>query len=120
MKRLLFVYGTLKRGGSNHPHLAGQTFVADARTTPGFALFDFRGFPAIAPAGDDREGVSGEVWEVEETGLQRLDEFEGVPEGLYRRAPISLQPPLAGLAVETYFPGQDVAGLPRIGAVWRE
>ena len=28
----LFVYGTLKRGGSNHAHLAGQKFLGPART----------------------------------------------------------------------------------------
>jgi gamma-glutamylcyclotransferase (GGCT)/AIG2-like uncharacterized protein YtfP len=28
----LFVYGTLKRGGSNHHQLASQTFLGPART----------------------------------------------------------------------------------------
>ncbi len=120
MTRLLFVYGTLKRGCSNHGQLAGQTFVIEARTMPGFALFDFGGFPAIAAVEDDHEGVSGEIWEVDEAGMQRLDEFEGVPQGLYRRAPITLQPPAAGFAVETYFPAQSIAGRHRIGATWQE
>ena len=34
----LFVYGTLKRGGSNHAQLAGQKFIAEAHTMPGYTL----------------------------------------------------------------------------------
>ena len=34
----VFTYGTLKRGGSNHALMAGQTFLGAARTAPGYTL----------------------------------------------------------------------------------
>lgn len=120
MSSLLFVYGTLKRGCSNHAHLAGQRFVGTARTHPGYSLFDLGGYPGIAPAPASREGVSGEVWSVDSDALARLDAFEGVAEGLYHRARISLQAPFAAEFVEAYFPVLAVNGRREIGPEWVE
>ena len=44
---LVFVYGTLKRGGSNHFLLAHQQFVGATRTGAGFALYDLEGYPGL-------------------------------------------------------------------------
>ena len=115
---LLFVYGTLKRGGSNHHYLTGQKFLGAARTTPGFRLFDLGGFPGLVPVSEDQAGVIGEVWEVDTAALAGLDVLEGLAEGLYRRAPASLQPPFADRAIETYIYARSVAGRPDIGALW--
>ena len=120
MNSLLFVYGTLKRGCSNHGQLAGQTFVGAARTAPGFSLFDLGGYPGIAPCAADRNGVAGEVWSVDPAALARLDAFEGVAEGLYQRGRIALQSPFAAACVEAYFPVLAVTGRPEIGPEWRE
>lgn len=120
MNTLLFVYGTLKRGCSNHHHLAGQTFVGAARTVPGFRLYDLGGYPGIAVAAGDRTGVVGEIWSVDTTALAQLDAFEGVHEGLYRRAPIALEPPFAGDSVDAYFPALDPSGRAEVGSEWIE
>jgi gamma-glutamylcyclotransferase (GGCT)/AIG2-like uncharacterized protein YtfP len=120
VKSLLFVYGTLKRGGGNHHHLADQTFVGAARTVPGFRLVDLGGYPGITTAAADRNGVAGEVWSVDPAALQRLDAFEGVREGLYRSEPLSLQPPFAGQRIEAYVPTLDASGLREVGAEWIE
>ena len=45
----------------------------------------------------------GEIWSVGPQALQRLDAFEGIPEKLYRRAPIPLLPPDNETEVQTYF-----------------
>ena len=82
MSTLLFVYGTLKRGCSNHRFLAEQTFVASARTPSGYRLFDFGGYPGIVAVPADRDGVMGEVWSVDSAALQRLDDFEAASPGL--------------------------------------
>ncbi len=119
MSQLLFVYGTLQRGAKNHRHLAGQRFIATARTTPGFELRDMGGYPGIVADSDRPEGVTGEVWAVDAAALRRLDRFEGVDQGLYRRAPITLADDFAGQQVEAYFPVQPVSG-PSLGATWRE
>jgi gamma-glutamylaminecyclotransferase len=122
MGALLFVYGTLKRGCRNHRHLGGQTFVGPARTVPGFTLYDLGGYPGIA-ADPAAVGVTGEIWTVDAAALARLDAFEGVHEGLYRRAPIALQTPsgeTAAATADAYFPTVDLAGRPHVGAEWRE
>ena len=105
---LVFVYGTLKRGGSNHRLLADQRFVAEARTVPGYRLYHLGDYPGMIVAADDTIGVSGEIWSVDDDALARLDAFEGVHESLYRREPIKLLPPFADQRVETYFYAQSI------------
>ena len=120
MNSLLFVYGTLKRGCRNHCQLAGQTYVGAARTQPGFRLYDAGGYPGLAAMADDQAGVFGEVWEVEAEALIKLDRFEGVAEGLYRREAVPLQAPFAGQKVEAYFFAPTVSGRRDIGGKWVE
>jgi gamma-glutamylaminecyclotransferase len=115
---LLFVYGSLKRDCSNHRQLRGQTYVAPARTQPGYRLFDLGEFPGMIRFAADREGVTGEVWSIDDACLARLDKFEGVPEGLYRREPIPLTAPFANKVVETYLYNQSVEGLTPLGSIW--
>jgi gamma-glutamylaminecyclotransferase len=117
---LLFVYGTLKRGCSNHRHLAGQKFVGLARTPPGYRLHDLGGYPALVAKPDDREGVVGEVWSVDEEALRELDLFEGVHEGLYRREPLPLLPPFADQTIDAYVSALPVVGRRDIGSEWIE
>jgi len=117
---LLFVYGSLKRGCHNHAQLTGQSFVAEARTLPGYRLFDVGGYPGMVPWPADTEGVQGEVWSVDPAGLARLDAFEGVPEGLYVRRPIPLAAPFAGTPVEAYLYPHSVTGRRDVGTCWRE
>lgn len=118
MKRI-FVYGTLKRGGENHSHLAGQIFLGEARTAAGFSLFALGDFPGMIALAGDRDGVSGEVWMADDTCLARLDELEGVAEGLYRREPILLLPPFAAQSVEAYLYARSTAGHCHLGSMWR-
>lgn len=118
---LLFVYGTLKRGCANHRHLAGQTYVSEARTVPGYRLYHLGEYPGMIAAPDDHAGVCGEVWSVTPAALARLDAFEGVPEGLYRREPVALQPPFADHRVDSYLYNLGVEGRTSIqDGIWRE
>lgn len=116
--RLIFVYGTLKRGGSNHHFLADQVFVGAARTAPGFRLHDLGGYPGMVPHAGDRDGVAGEIWEVDDACLRRLDGLEGLAEGLYRRARVPLLPPFADRGSEGYLYARSVAGHRDIGGTW--
>lgn len=114
----IFVYGTLKKGCKNHPHLADQTYVGDARTAPGYRLHDLGDYPGMVAGGDS---VTGEVWSVDAASLARLDAFEGVDEGLYRREPVKLLPPFDRETVWTYLYARDPAGRPAIAAdTWTE
>lgn len=120
MSTLLFVYGTLKRGGMNHAQLASEKFVAPAQTRPGYRLYDVGGFPGLVPDATAPYPIAGELWEVSDTALARLDRFEGVAENLYTRALIPLAPPFAHHAVQGYLYARPIAGLKDLGAEWRE
>lgn len=117
---LVFVYGTLKRGGSNHRFLAGQRFLHEARTVAGYTLYRPADYPGLVREPGDTEGVRGELWEVTPGCLRELDRLEGVAEGLYERAAIPLSPPHAELAVQTYLYLRPLEGSPRLGSEWRE
>ena len=116
----LFVYGTLKRGCKNHHLLAGQTYVGEARTAPGYRLHDLGDFPGMVPDAADSGGVTGEVWSVTAAALARLDAFEGVPEGLYRRDRVALIGPFNDTEAHTYLYAGDVSGHPALGPTWVE
>lgn len=115
---LLFVYGTLKRGHSNHEYLKGQRFVSDATTAPGYALYEVGGYPGMVHDRTAVEPVAGELWSVDTTCLQLLDLFEGVAEGLYRREPVRLHPPHDHVAAEAYVYACSVEGRDRLGTSW--
>jgi len=80
--RLLFVYGTLRRGSSvlMAEVLAGEaTYVGEA--TVSGVLYDTGSFPACVPATDVSQRVHGDVYalrdESAETLLAQLDQYEG-------------------------------------------
>ena len=114
----VFVYGTLKRGGSNHGFLAGQRFVGEARTPPGFTLYALDGYPGLVRDPTDTEGVTGELWDVDDACRRRLDALEGLAEGRYQRGTITLASPHDGFTVTTYLYARSVAGRTRLGSAW--
>ncbi len=115
----VFVYGTLKRGGRNHHYLAGQQFLGPARTPPGFTLHLIGDYPGMVRAPADTAGVTGELWAVDAACLKKLDELEGVAEGLYERVTLRLAPPRADPPVATYLYLRDLTGRPVLGAEFR-
>lgn len=124
-RTVLFVYGTLKHGGSNHGWLEGQAFLGPARTSPGFTLYSLGDYPGLVAASSDREGVTGELWLVDAACLARLDAFEGVPEGLYGRKRIRLAefPPEASpediARAEAYHYRRKVDPRSHVGSTWK-
>ncbi len=62
--------------------------------------------------------IEGELWEVDEACLQRLDKVEGCDEGLYRRAAVKLAPPNDELPAVTYLYEKSTDGLPACGTCW--
>lgn len=109
----IFVYGTLKRGCKNHHWLAGQRFIAEARTQPIYRLYDMGGYPGMIRA-DNGVAVEGEIWEVDEGGMARLDVLEDIEGGEYERLLIELE----GERVEGYLFLRDVSGRPDAGTNW--
>ena len=87
----IFVYGTLKRGFSAHDLMGNSAFVGEFRTHPRYHLYDVGSFPTIAETNEHGNGVLGEVYEVDNKAvMQRLDYYEGVARGLFRKELIDL------------------------------
>lgn len=87
----IFVYGTLKRGHGNNYLLGESPLLGQALTLTPFVLFNC-GFPMAVPFTRDAAKapllpVMGEVYQVDETTLRRLDSLEGHPDW-YERKPV--------------------------------
>jgi len=96
--RLVFVYGTLKRGHQRNHVLADQTFIGPAITAADYRMYDLGDYPGlieIEPGSGDQ--IQGEIYHVDQTCLRQLDQIEAVDQGLYERREIRLAPPLQTL-----------------------
>ncbi|MFZ5493927.1 MAG: gamma-glutamylcyclotransferase family protein [Verrucomicrobiota bacterium] len=114
----VFVYGTLKRGGPNHPFLEGQEFLGEVRTAPGFTLYSLGDYPGMVRAPGDTAGVTGELWSVDDACLAELDRLEGLAEGLYERAHVPLAPNPHAPSAQAYLYRRPLRGHPPIGSTW--
>lgn len=114
---LIFVYGTLKRGGTNHGWMVGQRFVAEAATEPLYRLYALDGYPGMVSSSD---GISirGELWEVDDAGLARLDLLEDTDGGEYIRERVPMLPPFESTHVEGYRYLLPVGSAQDLGAEW--
>jgi gamma-glutamylaminecyclotransferase len=112
---ILFIYGTLKRGMRNHSLLANQVFLGEYRTVPGYRLIDLGPYPGLI-ADDNSTGTAlGELWQVDDATLSKLDVFEDVPNLYQRRAvKIASYPD----PVQTYFYVGDCSQAVDCGDVW--
>ena len=105
---LLFVYGSLMRGGVNHALLAGQRFLGCARTRPRYALLNLNAYRGLVPCEHDGTVVPGELYEVARVLVPRLDELEEAPT-LFRLEPVEIEEMTE--PVYAYFYQQDTRGL---------
>ena len=70
----LFVYGTLKRGKSNHKFLEGSRFVGEAKTLEDFCMWSTEAFPIVT--WDEVCPIHGEVFRVDDKTLENIDILE--------------------------------------------
>ena len=91
LNTLVFVYGTLKSGGSirgldqfGYEHAA----IINKATTlyPDYDLIDAGHFPAVVMNGTYK--IAGEVWEISDEASEQLDAIEGYPD-FYKRKQIN-------------------------------
>ena len=121
---LLFVYGTLLSGLSNHHHMQGATCLGPA-TMQG-ALFDLGPYPAMLVVGEmaaPLETVLGELYQIEASHLQRLDSLEevdpnSIENSMYLRVTanvnwLATEPPQA-LRAQVYIYNWSLKGRARI------
>ncbi len=81
---ILFVYGTLRRGGPAHHLLEGSSHLGTARTAPRFRKLDLGAYPGLVAGA---ESVEGELYSVDRSRLSALDDYEG---DRFHRAAIDL------------------------------
>jgi gamma-glutamylcyclotransferase (GGCT)/AIG2-like uncharacterized protein YtfP len=143
---ILFTYGTLKKGCSRSSVLDSSRFIGVAKTALNYELYDCGTYPALVStpqrttvATEDNGctanrsgGVWGELYEVDDPVMSRLDQIEGVDVGLYRREIVDLSYfslvnlPLSPGAVDfvekkatiAYVYLHDVSSLEKCGSVW--
>ena len=70
----IFVYGTLRKGGSNHFRMDGSEYVGEGRISGMMYRIDW--YPAVVCGGEGF--VKGELYLVSDYGLKALDIFEGI------------------------------------------
>ncbi len=120
----IFVYGSLTKPHWNNSLLDACEYLGSYKTISMFDLMQDAALPYLSPSGI--YAVWGEVYEINETVLERLDWMEGHPTW-YVRTPLSLQEaPWEGTELaEAYMyyhsvPGAQRASLEPDGALkWR-
>jgi len=76
MKKLIAVYGTLKRRHGNHRVMGKSKFLGEVKTEPKFTMYSTGGFPILSSQGDT--SIAIEVFEVTEPEtLRRIYGLEG-------------------------------------------
>ena len=87
-------------------------------TAARYRLFDCGSYPGLVIAESNGLAIEGEVYEVSEACLERLDEEEGVDIGLYERCRIQLKSPFDDIEIEAYFYLGDCRTLSDCGVRW--
>lgn len=74
----VFVYGSLKMGYGNHHILSSSKFLGNDLTKHDmYRMFSFGGFPGVIESpGQHGTYISGEVYEVDEETMKKLDILE--------------------------------------------
>jgi gamma-glutamylcyclotransferase (GGCT)/AIG2-like uncharacterized protein YtfP len=88
-KHLVFVYGTLRRGGARAMSLSfpDSKFIAGAKVSG--SLYDLGAYPGLL-LNESNSLVTGEVYEVDDELLNELDEFEASSDYVRKQVEISL------------------------------
>jgi gamma-glutamylcyclotransferase (GGCT)/AIG2-like uncharacterized protein YtfP len=89
-KILVAVYGSLRKGLSNHRLLENAEYLGEFKTEPVFSLYSLGGFPGLKENGNT--SVTMEVYSVTEQEARRVDSLEGYTPGepayFYDKIPI--------------------------------
>lgn len=78
-----FVYGTLRRGESNHHLLGDALFLGFHRTQARYSMLSMGWYPAVID--DGHTAIHGEVYQISKAHLGRLDQLEDYPRTYTRR-----------------------------------
>ncbi len=107
-KHLVFVYGTLRRGGARAMSIRfpNSIFIADAKVSGSF--YDLGAYPGLL-LNESNSLVIGEVYEVDDEILNQLDEFEASSD--YRRKQVEISLGTQSRTGWTYEPNPEFYSL---------
>lgn len=110
----VFVYGTLKNGHGNHRLLETARQLHDDAVITGM-MVSLGGFPCVTTHGDNQ--IHGEIYEVDDATLLRLDQLEGHPTFYCREIVHSNHGPVWVYLIqdEGYYAGRNIIH----DGVWR-
>jgi gamma-glutamylaminecyclotransferase len=119
----IFVYGTLKRGLSNHGWISDQQFISEARTAIICRMYDCGGFSGMVPVDHDGLSIHGKIWEADDAGRRKPDILEDVAGGGYALEPVILMDSDTGTdgvleIVCTYIYKRSVVVMREAGTEW--
>jgi gamma-glutamylcyclotransferase (GGCT)/AIG2-like uncharacterized protein YtfP len=103
----VFVYGSLKRGFSNHALLRPAAYLGEHVTQACYTMYDLGPYPAVSIGG--RTPICGEVFSIDGQMLVALDELEDYPQ-VYDRVPVDTPYGSAWMYVMTPVSRPRVAG----------
>jgi gamma-glutamylcyclotransferase (GGCT)/AIG2-like uncharacterized protein YtfP len=88
-KHLVFVYGSLRRGGVGAMSIRfpNSKFIANAQVNG--SLYDLGAYPGLL-LDESKSLVTGEVYEVDDEILNQLDEFESSSDYLRRQVNVDI------------------------------
>ena len=92
----IFVYGSLKKGFSNHHRIENSEFICSTRTLEEFAMLDLDMFPGVLKE-KKVSHIHGEVYDLDTNTLEKIDIYEGE---WYSRENVELE---AGFTAQMYF-----------------
>lgn len=115
----LFLYGTLKRGHRRHGLLGGSFLFDPIVFAPGYTLVDAGGYPGMVGATAPGHLVEGEIFLVGPETLARLDGYEDLASGEYRRGLVCVFDARGNShRVHAYIYQWPANGLPSVGSRW--
>lgn len=81
---LVFVYGTLRSGHSNHHLLNDANFYGAGSTDKNYAMYLTSGYPYVTSR-ESRYPIVGELYGIDDSTLDILDKMEGHPRHYERK-----------------------------------
>ncbi|MCP1675571.1 gamma-glutamylcyclotransferase (GGCT)/AIG2-like uncharacterized protein YtfP [Natronocella acetinitrilica] len=100
LKQRVFVYGTLRAGGSNHRLLTAGRCLGTHWTEPRYTMLDCGAYPGVVMGGT--HAIHGEVYQVTPRIMAQLDRLEDYPRSYDRSL---LETPWGGAWIYIFRPG---------------
>jgi gamma-glutamylcyclotransferase (GGCT)/AIG2-like uncharacterized protein YtfP len=75
--KLLFAYGSLKKGFGNHPLLSDSKLLGEDVLDLGYSMISFGPYPGLVSGGG--YPIHGEIYEVSDDTFNRVEMLEGSP-----------------------------------------